>query len=78
MARSIRDDMKRRVAQACNHLATAILQVNDVYEEFAKAQKPEAAILGDVIQDLAQRQAELLSFAEKAWGLDAAGLQVFM
>lgn len=34
MARSKRDDMKRKIAQAINHQAAAILDCNDVYKEF--------------------------------------------
>jgi hypothetical protein len=37
MARTKRDQMKRRMAQACAHIANAILDINDVYKEFADA-----------------------------------------
>ena len=39
MGRSKRDDMKRKVAQAVNHMANAILDINDVYKEFDEAAK---------------------------------------
>lgn len=39
MGRSKRDDMKRKVAQAVNHMANAILDINDVYVEFEEAAK---------------------------------------
>lgn len=78
MARSIRDDMKRKTAQAVNHIVTAIVQINEVYEKFDEAKKPEAVILGDAIQTLATQQETLLQFAKKAWDLDPEGLQGFM
>lgn len=37
MPRSKRDDMKRSIAQAVNHQAAAILDINEVYKEFEEA-----------------------------------------
>lgn len=34
MPRSKRDDMKRNIGQAVNHLAAAVLDINEVYKEF--------------------------------------------
>lgn len=39
MARSKRDDLKRKAAQAINHLAHAILDLNDLYNQFDEAAK---------------------------------------
>lgn len=49
MARSKRDDMKRKIAQAVNHEAAAILDINDVFSEFkgvADTQSAEPSVDG--------------------------------
>lgn len=37
MARSKRDDLKRSVAQSVNHMAHAVLDLNEVYVEFTSS-----------------------------------------
>lgn len=59
MARSKRDDMKRNIAQASNHMASAVLDINEVYQEFdqaatalekAEAEKPETEQSAEISQ----------------------------
>lgn len=74
MARSIRDDLKRKVAQAVNHLAQAIVDINAVYEEFKKYEKPETEYLVQVMLQMSRERDALIAFAGAAWELDEMGL----
>lgn len=39
MPRSKRDEMKRSIGQAVNHMAAAVLDINEVYKQFDEASK---------------------------------------
>lgn len=78
MARSIRDNLKRNVAQSVNHIAAAILDTNQVYEQFKDAGKEEAAILEQDMLHLAAVRQHQLDFALHAWALDEESLMSYM
>lgn len=44
MPRSTRDQMKRSCAQAVNHLAHSVIDLNSVYEEFTQAAEKVRAL----------------------------------
>lgn len=85
MGRSIRDDLKRKCAQAMNHLASAVLDVDDIRKAFQEraekvtGQEPDyAGFLEQVeIATNANREA-LLQFAQNVWDLDEEGLMRYM
>lgn len=65
MGRSKRDDMKRKIAQAVNHMANAILDINDVYMEFDEAAKSiEAGAAGGVPIDDGGAESSHRKYAE--------------
>ena len=78
MARTVRDDLKRKVAQSVNHAAAAILDVNEVYTQFKDAGKVEAEILEQDMIALNAIREHLLSFARHAWMLDEPGLMSYL
>lgn len=85
MPRSKRDDLKRSCAQAMNHLASAVLDVDAVrlafVERAAKVTKEEVDYVGYLeqveIAVNANREA-LGAFALKVWELDEEALMRYM
>lgn len=78
MARSIRDDMKRKIAQAVNHCGGAVLDINDVYEQFRESHAEEAEFLKTVMLNIASLREMLIGFASAAWELDEESLSRWM
>lgn len=74
MARSKRDDMKRDIAQSVNHLAVAILNVNDVYEQFNGVHQEDADQLARMMMTISSARDALLEFAVRTWALGEEGL----
>jgi len=70
MPRSKRDDLKRKVAQATVHCAQAVLDINEVFDVFSEAGKPEAEYLKQSMILIAQVREGLLAFAKMAWEMD--------
>jgi len=64
MARSKRDEMKRSIAQASNHLAAAILDINNVYDQFKEATEKFKADSKDTSSEMSQ--GESVSHADYA------------
>lgn len=70
MARSKQDELKRKAAQAVNHIGAAVLDVNEIYKPFKEASRDEAAQLEAIMQTIAAGREALLIFARNAWYLD--------
>jgi len=70
MARSKIDNLKRKTAQAMNHLAQAVMDVYEIQQEF-EAQHPDlGAVLAQVTIATNANREMLAAFAFKAWMLD--------
>jgi len=78
MARSKRDDLKRKCAQAVNHLAAAVLDVNEVYIPFEENKREEAQHLELIMRAVASSREALIHFVKEAWGLDEEQLMGWM
>lgn len=70
MPKTIRDLLKRWCAQSVNHMANAILDLNEVYVRFEDKGKPEAKHLEKIMLLQSQLRDEVLSFVMTAWALD--------
>lgn len=77
MARTIRDELKRKCAQAANNSAKAVLDVNDVYEAYKDVHPEEAKELEAVMVGLAVSRERLLKFVASQWQLDEEQLQSY-
>lgn len=69
MARTKRDGLKRKCAQAINSITRAISDVADVYVEFKDVHPPHAQYLEVLITGLAKTREGLLTFIVDTWGI---------
>jgi hypothetical protein len=70
MARTKRDGLKRWCAQSLNSMAKAILDINNVYEEFKGVHDEHAAYLASLMVHIAKDREGLISFCKETWGLN--------
>jgi hypothetical protein len=66
--------MKRKIAQAVNHIANAVLDLEDVREEFKEAHPEHAEYLATIQINLATMREKSIQFAALAWELDETAL----
>lgn len=78
MARSIRDEMKRKAAQAINHLGGSVLDINDIYEAFKEHHPEDAEGLATVMVNIAMLRESVIAFALKSWELDETALMKYL
>jgi hypothetical protein len=69
-ARTKRDGLKRWCAQSLNSMAKAILDINNVYEEFKGVHDEHAEYLASLMVHIARDREGLVSFCKETWGLD--------
>lgn len=78
MPTKLRDILKRKCAQTANHQSAAILDLNDVYEEFAKTHPAEAERLKVLMLNQNTLRDALLAFVRDTWGIDEDQLQGYI
>jgi hypothetical protein len=69
-ARTKRDGLKRWCAQSLNSMAKAILDINNVYEEFKGVHDEHAEYLASLMVHIARDREGLVSFCQETWGLN--------
>lgn len=77
-ARTKRDGLKRKVAQALNSMAKAISDVADIYIEFKDVHPEHAAYLEKLIVQIGLDREALISFAKASWDLDETGIMSYI
>ena len=77
MTRSKRDNLKRNIAQAQNHLASAIVDVWTVRQEFEKVHAEDGEYLETCEALINQIRDGLIAFGIKAWNLDETAISSF-
>lgn len=78
MPKTKRDELKRFCAQALNNSAKAILDVNNVYEEFKSVHPEFNPPLESFMVGLNTQREHLLAFVMAAWGLDEESIMKYM
>lgn len=77
-ARTKRDGLKRKCAQALNDMAKAILDINSIYEEFKSVHPDHANYLAALMVHIAKDREGLISFCMETWRLDEQGIMSYI
>lgn len=78
MPRSKNDIYKRKCAQALNHLAAAVLDINEVYGPFNEQHPDMAKDLEFVMMGTAVLREHVLTFIGEAWALDEESIKAYV
>lgn len=78
MPRTIRDALKRYIAQSISHLAGAGLDLMNVYEPYLQQHPERAAQLEAIITNIEVIRQQILAFAKQEWEIDEDGLRGYL
>lgn len=78
MARTVRDNLKRKAAQAVSGLANVILDLNEIHTLFKEHHPDDAEFIEKIMVGLNTVRDAVLSWVLKTWNLDEEGLQSYL
>lgn len=78
MARTKRDDLKRKVAQAFQHTAGAIVDLNVLHEAYKEHHPDEADRIALLMHNVNECSKEILALAKRSWDIDDEQLMAYL
>lgn len=78
MASNHKDKLKKRTAQVLNNSAKAVIDLQQLYDEFKPHHPEMALILGQAMIEIAQAREKVIVFVNAAWYIDEEQIMKYM